>query len=55
MQILNYQILSVSFTKDSNVIDVSQLDGTSLRYSDVGKGDDRFSNLIAEKVMFKSI
>ena len=46
--------ISVSLLSDSNVIDVSQLDGTSLRYSDVGKGDDRFSNLIAEKVVLKA-
>ena len=46
--------ISVSLLSGSNVIDVSQLDGTSLRYSDVGKGDDRFSNLIAEKVVLKA-
>lgn len=46
--------LSVSLLNGNSVIDVSYLGGTSLRYSDVGKGDDRFSNLIAEKVMLKA-
>ena len=27
----------------------------TLRYSDIGKGDDRFSNLIADENLFKSI
>lgn len=46
--------LNVSLLNGNTLIDESQLEGTTIRYSDVGKGDDRFSNLIAEKVILKA-
>ena len=52
----NFKIpdISVKLTNNNVLIDESLLSGTPIRYSDVGKGDDRFSNLIAEKVVLKA-
>ncbi len=46
--------ISVKLTNNNVLIDESLISSTPIRYSDVGKGDDRFSNLISEKVVLKA-
>lgn len=46
--------LSVKLKNSGSLIDESDLSSTPIRYSDVGKGDDRYSNVIAEKIVLKA-
>lgn len=46
--------INVRLMNKGLIIDESMLTNTPIRYSDVAKGDDRFSNLIAEKVVLKA-
>ena len=38
----------------NSIIDTSQLSTIPIRYSDIGKGDERFSNVIADKIFLKA-
>ena len=39
----------------NSIIDTSQLSTIPIRYSDIGKGDERYSNVIADKILLKLI
>jgi len=45
---------SVKLVKNGNVTEVSTLSPTSIRYSDIAKGDERFSNIIAKDFKLKA-
>lgn len=46
--------LTVKLKSAGSLIDESDLSSTPLRYSDIGKGDDRYSNVIADKIVLKA-
>ncbi|WP_368029122.1 hypothetical protein [Arcobacter sp. s6] len=46
--------ISVKLLSNGSVIDISDLSSPSLRYSDIGTGDTRFSGVIADKFVLKA-
>lgn len=46
--------IEVKLLNGNSIIDTSQLSTTPIRYSDIGKGDERYSNVIADKILLKA-
>lgn len=46
--------IEVKLLNENSIIDTSQLSTTPIRYSDIGKGDERYSNVIADKILLKA-
>ncbi|RXJ84468.1 hypothetical protein [Arcobacter cloacae] len=46
--------IEVKLLNGNNIIDTSQLSTIPIRYSDIGKGDERYSNVIADKILLKA-
>jgi hypothetical protein len=46
--------ISVRLMNNGALIDVSELSAPSIRYSDIAKGDDRFSGVIADEFILKA-
>lgn len=46
--------IEVKLWSNDSLIDVSELSATPIRYSDIGKGDERFSNIIADNILLKA-
>lgn len=46
--------LEVKLWNGNELIDISQLSSTPIRYSEIGNGDERFSNVIADKIILKA-
>lgn len=46
--------IEVKLWNEDSLIDISQLSSTPIRYSDIGNGDDRFSNIIADNILLKA-
>lgn len=50
----NLPKFSVKLVKNGNVLEVSNLSSTGITYSDIAKGDKRFSNIIAKDLKLKA-
>ena len=52
----NFRIpdFNVKLINGNSTIDVSTLSATSISYSDIAKGDERFSNIIADELVLKA-
>ncbi|CAM3558062.1 SH3 domain-containing protein [Arcobacter aquimarinus] len=46
--------IEVKLLNGNSIIDTSQLSTIPIRYSDIGKGDERYSNVIADKILLKA-
>lgn len=46
--------IEVKLLNGNSIIDTSQLSTIPIRYSDIGKGDERYSNVIADKIFLKA-
>lgn len=46
--------ISVKLNLENEVIDIGSLDSANIIYSDVGKGDQRFSRVIADSIVLKA-